>query len=319
MQCVRRPVPPQPRDISSDITADIWRNRMVSGQGLPPWSIVDKKRWQSLVKDAFLRRPFFTLLFLHHFFFHSLTSACAVPQKVWIVWDRCVCVRVCVCVHACVKEDDWCWSGSRDLCVCVCVRRGRKRRGGVGGVSGWHKAPRVRQPCWVSLHRSAATPCCSHDKPRPDSRLMGRVTHTHTSPLHGSHGLGRRAIRSSMNAAAAVTLTISRSLLRAENLSSQPNQVLWALSCVFVNRSWGSLLSDCDVAECQECAGASRAVVLLLLPLSHWHTDTVPKTWLLMSCICNESFTMAFVKTPASLERNQCLINVGRVSVDTSV
>lgn len=109
---------PQPQDISSNITADIWRNRMVSGQGLPAWSIVDKKRWQSLeflcwVPSVTPLFPLFVCLLLNLcFFFFTLLlllcfNLCAVAQKVWIVFDRCVCVR-------------WCWSRSGDQPVCVC-------------------------------------------------------------------------------------------------------------------------------------------------------------------------------------------------------
>lgn len=142
----------------------------------------------------------------------------------------------------------------------VCVRLGS---GVVAvGESGWHKAPlRVRQPSPVSLHRSAATPCGSYDKPGLTGGLIGWVTRSHTSlrsTARMSGAPGRTAIRSSMNGAAAVTLAIVagtaagsnqrktwRSTVDIQRPVSWPGvqkQARLASNFVFVNESWGILL-----------------------------------------------------------------------------
>lgn len=50
------------KDIASNISSDIWRNGMLSGPGLPAWSIEDKTLWFS---GAFSRNPLFFSLFVY--------------------------------------------------------------------------------------------------------------------------------------------------------------------------------------------------------------------------------------------------------------
>lgn len=85
---------------------------------------------------------FFTLLLL------SCFNLCVVAQKVCIVTGVGVSKRM---TDAGVGQEI-------SLCV-LGVEEGWCR-----GCQGDTKPPRVRQPCWVSLHRSAGTPCGSNDK-----------------------------------------------------------------------------------------------------------------------------------------------------------
>ena len=131
LQCVERPVSSHPWDIGSDILADIWRNRPVSGQGLPAWYILDKKPvtkprvpavdpfsdspLSPFVCPLLLRPPFLTSLSLLYF---NLCTSPVSPRGDDRLWQ------------ACVRErgwgggGDWCWHGSGDQC------------GGAGGGVG---------------------------------------------------------------------------------------------------------------------------------------------------------------------------------------
>lgn len=108
IQYAQRPVP-KPSDISCIISADIWRNRMVSGQVLPVWSMVDKKRWQSLefvrsgLSVALLFQSFIQPLSFSYTALTSISDLCRSPET-----------RAVDCLW---EDRRWRRSGDQSVCV----------------------------------------------------------------------------------------------------------------------------------------------------------------------------------------------------------
>lgn len=161
------------KDIASNISSDIWRNGMLSGPGLPAWSIEDKTLWFS---GAFSRNPLFfhSLSIFYYPAFPTLATFIysghrTRPVKVWTVSDRCVCL--------CGRTD-----GSRGQEIAS--RESVLVRLEAGGCQSDTMDPR-----WGGLAMRHSTgqhgaPCSSCDKPNL-SGVWWEVLHTHTLLLRG--------------------------------------------------------------------------------------------------------------------------------------
>lgn len=230
-----------------------------------------------LVGDAFIDKLFFTLFAFFFFFFfyclcfYTLTSA-------WLLWLESFGLSVtgmydCKCTlvwknDLCSQRSGfqsvyrkWVEGGGWQVCVCERVRVTQSpppRRGShVGCHSTGHWAPPAAPV--ISL-------ACQPFDGKAD---------THTYLRHSSHGQapGKTVIRSSVNASSGDSWGLKfkenskHKEQFASSIISQANKEPFA-ACPGLM---------CCIGWQLESTVASHAAILLSLPLSHWHTDTVTK------------------------------------------
>lgn len=159
----------------------------------------------------------------------------------------------------------------------LCTENGWRVGGGrcvCASMSGWHKAP-PRRGSHVGCHSTGrwappAAPVISLACQPFDGKAD-----THTYLRHSSHGQtpGKTAIRSSVNASSGDSWGLKfkenskHKEQFASSIISQANKEPFA-ACPGLM---------CCIGWQLESTVASHAVILLSLPLSHWHTDTVTK------------------------------------------
>lgn len=160
----------------------------------------------------------------------------------------------------------------------LCTENGWRVGGGrcvCASVSGWHKAPPPRRGSHVGCHSTGhwappAAPVISLACQPFDGKAD-----THTYLRHSSHGQapGKTVIRSSVNASSGDSWGLKfkenskHKEQFASSIISQANKEPFA-ACPGLM---------CCIGWQLESTVASHAAILLSLPLSHWHTDTVTK------------------------------------------
>lgn len=223
--------------------------------------------WQTFFHPLCL---FFFLFLLLPLLLYINLCMTPVTRELWIVCDRYVWLQM----HACVEE--WLMFSKVRLSVCV------QKMGGGWGVAGVCVCERVRVT-QSPPRRGSHVGCHSTGHWAPPAAPVislacqpfdGKAD-THTYLRHSSHGQapGKTVIRSSVNASSGDSWGLKfkenskHKEQFASSIISQANKEPFA-ACPGLM---------CCIGWQLESTVASHAAILLSLPLSHWHTDTVTK------------------------------------------